>query len=174
MRYSWFAAAVVTSLKVGACQSSATRSGCEESTQVGAASPTRLPYETRLDRQGGAERRRRLRASVPPRALVQKTEKRPAHAIAKKPLTETTQLGLLTGFSFNHSSATSVQMSIEIKIRKNEPIDRALRRMKKKLDRENIIKGTRAKRYFEKPCEKRRRKEKVQAFTQMLRRRYAE
>ena len=35
-------------------------------------------------------------------------------------------------------------MSIEIKIRKNEPIDRALRRMKKKLDRENIIKGTRA------------------------------
>ena len=49
-------------------------------------------------------------------------------------------------------------MSIEIKIRKNEPIDRALRRMKKKLERENIIKGTRAKRYFEKPCEKRRRK----------------
>jgi small subunit ribosomal protein S21 len=69
---------------------------------------------------------------------------------------------------------TSALMSIEIKIRKNEPIDRALRRMKKKLDRENIIKGTRAKRYYEKPCEKRRRKEKVQAFTQMLRRRYAE
>lgn len=65
-------------------------------------------------------------------------------------------------------------MAIEIKIRKNEPIDRALRRMKKKLDRENIIKGTRAKRYYEKPCERRRRKEKVQAFTQMLRRRYAE
>ncbi len=58
-------------------------------------------------------------------------------------------------------------MSIEIKIRKNEPIDRALRRMKKKLDRENIIKGTRAKR-----CEKRRRKNKVMAFTAMLRRRY--
>jgi len=46
--------------------------------------------------------------------------------------------------------------------------------MKKKLDRENIIKGTRAKRYYEKPCERRRRKNKVQAFTQMLRRRYAE
>ncbi len=84
------------------------------------------------------------------------------------------QLGLLTGFSFHHSSVTSDHMSIEIKIRKNEPIDRALRRMKKKLDRENIIKGTRAKRYYEKPCEKRRRKNKVQAFTQMLRRRYAE
>ena len=63
-------------------------------------------------------------------------------------------------------------MPIEIRIRKNEPVDRALRRMKKKLDRENIIKGVRAKRYYEKPCEKRRRKEKVAAFTQMLRRRY--
>ena len=63
-------------------------------------------------------------------------------------------------------------MSIEIKIRKNEPIDRALRRMKKKLDRENIIKGVRAKRYYEKPCERRRRKDKIQAFTCMLRRRH--
>ena len=65
-------------------------------------------------------------------------------------------------------------MSIEIKIRTNEPIDRAIRRMKKKLERENIIKGTRAKRYFEKPCEKRRRREKVMAFTAMLRRRHAD
>ncbi len=65
-------------------------------------------------------------------------------------------------------------MSIEIKIRKNEPVDRALRRLKKKLERENIIKDVRAKRYYEKPTERRRRKEKVQAFTQMLRRRYAE
>jgi len=65
-------------------------------------------------------------------------------------------------------------MSIEIKIRKNEPVDRALRRRKKKLERENIIKDVRFKRYNEKPCEKRRRKEKVMAFTQMLRRRYAE
>jgi small subunit ribosomal protein S21 len=64
---------------------------------------------------------------------------------AKKPLTPARRLGLFVGC-----------------------------RMKKKLDRENIIKGTRAKRYFEKPCEKRRRKDKVQAFTQMLRRRYAE
>jgi small subunit ribosomal protein S21 len=67
-----------------------------------------------------------------------------------------------------------IHMSIEIKIRKNEPVDRALRRLKKKLERENIIKDVRFKRYNEKPCEKRRRKEKVMAFTQMLRRRYAE
>lgn len=87
----------------------------------------------------------------------------------KKPLTEREADGLLLSFSLSYQS---VHMSIEIKIRKNEPIDRAIRRMKKKLERENIIKGVRAKRYFEKPCEKRRRKEKVQAFTQMLRRRY--
>jgi small subunit ribosomal protein S21 len=92
----------------------------------------------------------------------------------KFPLTRVPRLGLLTGFSFTNPSDHDRPMSIEIKIRKNEPIDRALRRMKKKLDRENIIKGTRAKRYYEKPCEKRRRKDKVQAFTQMLRRRYAE
>lgn len=65
-------------------------------------------------------------------------------------------------------------MSIEIKIRRNEPVDRAIRRLKKKLERENIIKGVRAKRYFEKPCDKRRRKVKVMAFTQMLRNRHAE
>ena len=77
--------------------------------------------------------------------------------------------GQLAGFSPRDPQQT---MSIEIKIRKNEPIDRALRRMKKKLERENIIKGVRAKRYYEKPAERRRRKEKVMAFTAMLRRRY--
>ena len=65
-------------------------------------------------------------------------------------------------------------MSIEIKMRKNEPIDRALRRMKKKLERENIIKDVRMKRYAEKPSERKRRKNEVMAFTAMLRRRYAE
>jgi len=63
-------------------------------------------------------------------------------------------------------------MPIEIKIRKSEPVDRALRRLKKKLERENVIKGVRAKRYFEKPCAKRRRKTKAMAFTQMLRNRH--
>ncbi len=65
-------------------------------------------------------------------------------------------------------------MSIESRSARYEPIDRALRRMKKKLDRENIIKGTRAKRYYEKPCEKRRPQGHGPGFTQMLRRRYAE
>jgi small subunit ribosomal protein S21 len=94
-----------------------------------------------------------------------------ADLAGKKPLTRAARVGLLAGFPFTNRPPN---MSIEIKIRKNEPIDRAIRRMKKKLERENIIKGTRAKRYFEKPCEKRRRKEKVMAFTAMLRRRHAD
>ena len=76
--------------------------------------------------------------------------------------------------SFSKDNSLPFTMPIEIKMRKNEPIDRALRRMKKKLERENIIKDVRTKRYNEKPCERRRRKEKVMAFTAMLRRRYAE
>ena len=63
-------------------------------------------------------------------------------------------------------------MSVEVKIRKGEPIERALRRLKKRLDREGVIRDVRAKRYFEKPCEVRRRKKKVAAFSAMLRARY--
>ncbi|MEX2382136.1 MAG: 30S ribosomal protein S21 [Opitutales bacterium] len=63
-------------------------------------------------------------------------------------------------------------MSIEVKMRRGEPVERAIRRLKKKLDREGIIKDARAKRYFEKPSEVRRRKKKVAAFTDMLRNRH--
>ncbi len=60
-------------------------------------------------------------------------------------------------------------MSIEIRVRKGEPMERAIRRLKKRLDREGIIKDARAKRYFEKPCAVKRRKKKVAAFNDMLR-----
>jgi len=63
-------------------------------------------------------------------------------------------------------------MSVEVKIRKGEPIERALRRLKKRLDREGVIRDVRNKRYFEKPSEVRRRKKKVAAFSAMLRTRY--
>lgn len=46
----------------------------------------------------------------------------------------------------------------EVKIRKGEPVDRALRRLKKKLDKEGNMKEMRAKRHYEKPSEKKRRK----------------
>ena len=63
-------------------------------------------------------------------------------------------------------------MTIEIKLRKGEPIDRGIRRLKKRLDREGVIRDVRAKRYFEKPSDKKREARKVAAFTQMLRTRY--
>lgn len=60
-------------------------------------------------------------------------------------------------------------MSVEVKIHKGEPTEKALRRLKKRLDREGVIRDARAKRYFEKPSEIRRRKKKVMDFTNMLR-----
>lgn len=82
--------------------------------------------------------------------------------------------------AFQGSSLTNVaistsytnQMTIEIKLRKGEPMDRAIRRLKKRLDREGTIRDVRAKRYFEKPSDKKRKARKVAAFTQMLRTRY--
>jgi len=46
----------------------------------------------------------------------------------------------------------------EVKVRKGESVDKALRRLKKKLDKEGIMREIRAHRHFEKPSEKRRRK----------------
>ena len=90
----------------------------------------------------------------------------------KKPLTQPEAFDLFLSFSVQ--TYLPFIMPIEIKIRKNEPVDRALRRLKKKLERENIIKDVRAKRYNEKPTERRRRKVKVMAFTQMLRDRHSQ
>ncbi|MBP5544791.1 MAG: 30S ribosomal protein S21 [Kiritimatiellae bacterium] len=45
-----------------------------------------------------------------------------------------------------------------IRLKKGETIDRALKRMKKILDKEGLIKQIRANRYFEKPSEKKRKK----------------
>lgn len=63
-------------------------------------------------------------------------------------------------------------MAIEVKIRKNEPVERALRRLKKKLDREGVIKDVRANRYFEKPSQTKRRQKKVAVFNNMIRCKY--
>ncbi len=60
-------------------------------------------------------------------------------------------------------------MPVDVSIRKGESVERALRRLKKRLDREGVIRDARAKRYFEKPSEIRRRKKKVAAFSNMLR-----
>lgn len=62
----------------------------------------------------------------------------------------------------------------EIRLKKGEPVDRALRRLKKKVDREGTLKVVRNHRHFEKPSEKRRRKEKIARFSAMLKERYAD
>lgn len=68
--------------------------------------------------------------------------------------------------------SASTPMAVEIKIRKGEAVDKALRRLKKKVDRENIIKDARAKRGYEKPTTKRRRKRKVKDFNAYLRKKW--
>ena len=59
-------------------------------------------------------------------------------------------------------------MAIEVKIRKGEPVERAFR-LKKKLDREGVIKDVRGNRYFEKPSVSKRRRNKIAKFNNMLR-----
>lgn len=64
-------------------------------------------------------------------------------------------------------------MSLDVKVRKGEPMERALRRLKKRLDREGVIRDVREKRYFEKPSQAKRRKSKELDFNNMLRVRYS-
>ncbi|CAI8266080.1 MAG: 30S ribosomal protein S21 [Puniceicoccaceae bacterium MED-G32] len=64
-------------------------------------------------------------------------------------------------------------MSLDVTVRKGEPMERALRRLKKRLDKEGVIRDVRAKRYFEKPSQAKRRKKKELDFNNMLRVRYS-
>ena len=47
-------------------------------------------------------------------------------------------------------------MAIQLKLKKGETVERGLKRLKKILDKEGIIKTLRDQRYFEKPCVKAR------------------
>jgi len=62
----------------------------------------------------------------------------------------------------------------EVKVKKGESLDKALRRLKKKIDREGTLKEVRNHRHFEKPSERRRRKLKAARFAAMLTARYAD
>ena len=62
----------------------------------------------------------------------------------------------------------------EVKLRKGEPVEKALRRLKKKLDREQTLQKFRQRRRFEKPSAMRRRKQKAARFAAMLKARYAD
>ena len=75
---------------------------------------------------------------------------------------------------FDEDFSASDFLPSELKVKKGEPLERVLRRLKKRLDREGVIREVRNHRYFEKPCEKRRRKMKVARFSAMLAARYAD
>jgi small subunit ribosomal protein S21 len=62
----------------------------------------------------------------------------------------------------------------EVKLRKGEPVEKAIRRLKKKLDREQTLQKFRQRRRFEKPSAMRRRNEKAARFEAMLRARHAD
>jgi len=62
----------------------------------------------------------------------------------------------------------------EVKLRKGEPVEKALRRLKKKLDREQTLQQVRLHRRFEKPSARKRRKQKAARFSAMLKARYAD
>ena len=47
---------------------------------------------------------------------------------------------------------------VEIKLKRGENVNKALRRLKKKMDKEGTMREIRNHRYFKKPSEKRRKK----------------
>jgi small subunit ribosomal protein S21 len=49
---------------------------------------------------------------------------------------------------------------LTVTVRRNETIDKAIRRLKKKVDREGILKLVRQHAFYEKPSEKKLRKQK--------------
>ncbi|MAG59215.1 30S ribosomal protein S21 [Candidatus Woesebacteria bacterium] len=56
----------------------------------------------------------------------------------------------------------------EIRINKGESVERALRKLKKKLDREGTLREARNRRHYEKPSEKKYRQKKQAKFNAML------
>ena len=57
---------------------------------------------------------------------------------------------------------------IQVNLRKDESVDRALKKLKKVLDRNNVLRDCRNRRYFEKPSAKKRRKMKEAKFKAYL------
>ena len=62
-------------------------------------------------------------------------------------------------------------MSSAVRLKKGESVERSLRRLKRKVDKEDTLQEVRRRRFFEKPADKRRRKKKDAKFLAMLRQR---
>ena len=52
----------------------------------------------------------------------------------------------------------NVSETVEIKLRKGEPVERALRRLREKLKMEGVLDEMKKQRFYEKPSDKRRRR----------------
>jgi len=63
---------------------------------------------------------------------------------------------------------------IEVKLRKQEPVDKALRRLKKQMVREGVFKELKQRRHYEKPSVSLRKKTKAARFEAMLKQRHAD
>jgi len=63
---------------------------------------------------------------------------------------------------------------IEVTLRRGEPVEKALRRLKKQMNREQTLVQARLHRRFEKPSARKRRKQKAARFSAMLKARDAD
>lgn len=50
---------------------------------------------------------------------------------------------------------------LRVQVTDNEPLEKALKKLKKKIEREGILKVLKARKHYEKPSEKRRRKQRT-------------
>jgi len=57
-----------------------------------------------------------------------------------------------------HEGQVIQYVMISVRMKRGEPVEKALRRLKKIMDKEGMMKQLRANRYFEKPSDKKRRK----------------
>tara|TARA_Y100000590_G_C15112201_1_gene785297 strand:- start:164 stop:367 length:204 start_codon:yes stop_codon:yes gene_type:complete len=57
---------------------------------------------------------------------------------------------------------------IEVKLVKGESVDRALKRLKKKIDREGVLQQIRDRQFYVKPSDKRQKQKKKAKFEAML------
>ena len=52
----------------------------------------------------------------------------------------------------------------KIIVHENESLEKALKRLKRKVEREGVLQGVKDRKYYEKPSEKRRRRRKIKKF----------
>jgi small subunit ribosomal protein S21 len=60
----------------------------------------------------------------------------------------------------------------EIKLRKGEPVERALKKLKKKMDREGTINEVRRREFYEKPSDLKYKRKKKAKFAAMMQARW--